>query len=183
MGNHAKRRQVALRLKELGLGKLYRGSKVAARKRLSTRTLDDLWRFLCLEPGDVVQDCDGFNHVFKELLPLRFHHSRWASRELGIASVRGWVFHVDQCVFEDGQRSCGCSPPCLPESREDIEAGMSTFLNDPAHVGWDSPLNEELRKRLNTGEFICDEQGLLLEELRKLQSGVLLEKVRDDYEG
>jgi len=154
MGNHAKRRQVALRLKELGLGPLYLGSKGAARKRLSARTLDDLWRFLSLEPGDVAHDCDGFNHAFKALIPRRFYHSRWASRE---------------CEFEDGQRSCGCSPPDLPESREVIEAGMKTFLNNPDHAGWDSPLNEEFRKRLNAGESICDEQGLLLEELRKLQ--------------
>jgi len=168
MGNRAKRVKLAKRIKELGYGKLYRGSKRVAWRHLYSGKLDELSRKMAFAPGDVANDCDGFNWRIVSWRWERYFFAIWHGKP-----IRGWYFDVDQFVKENGWFSCGCpSGPDLPQTRQDIEAYLKAYVNDPklAEQGWiNGKFYDALRQRFAAGEHICDEQGVLFPELHKIR--------------
>jgi hypothetical protein len=158
MGNRANRVKLAKRLKELGLGKLYSGNKKVAWRRLNVR---QLLRFLQWKPGDVVNDCDGLNHVIVKPIWRRATFSHWYGKP-----IRGWWFDADQYEFTDGRWSCGCpASPDPPLSREEIETYMQAYVSDAKlrEQGWTITVyHEALRQAFAAGEHVCDERGILL---------------------
>lgn len=163
MGNAAKRRELAKLAKTRGLGRLYRGNRRVAVKFFNAHTMAELHFKLQFKTGDIVHDCDGFNHEFL----FWDYPTRW------IRGASSMLF-VEQAKFADGKLSCGCPyGPSAPMKQSEIEAYMKAYYNDPAleKNGWLS--NETCIKRrnaLNNNEHICDERGFLLEEFAYLHS-------------
>ena len=165
MGNAAKRRQVAARLKELGLGRLYAGNKKRAWRMLNAFTLDDLLGWMEFEIGDVFNDCDGLNHICKGYGHVRRKH-RW----FGDRRVLGWVAGIDHLEKGGGWLSCGCSPPERGWSREEVENYMKDWVFNPEYKSWTTgAYHIEIRRRFDVGEHICDDNGILYPEILELR--------------
>ena len=99
MGNRALRKQFARELKAAGHHvPLYRGNKRVAWSYYKAPLLRRLLTLLALKPGDVVNDCDGFNHEISSIVGVSIRHFR-GCRVLGIDG---------QYAFTDGTWSCGC---------------------------------------------------------------------------
>lgn len=165
MANHAKRREAARLLKGRGLGKLYRGNKRNAWQLLRADCLDELIYKLQFRPGQLVNDCDGFNHVIRDVVkPSR----RW-SKDWLEASSEASVLSIDQFELENGSWSCGC--PTSPEpakTQEAIEKDFARWLEDADPQQMSNPVvYERMKKALQEGRHICDEQGKRLPEFRE----------------
>lgn len=166
MGNHAKRRALAKRMKELGYGKLYSGSKRRAWRFLHGHHCDDQLRWLSFEVGDVFHDCDGFNHVNHGHQLRERDYPRW---ELGKGS-RGWVRYVEHLDKGNGWISCGCGPPDRARTREEIEQFFRGYLYESANSEWTKDdFHNEIRRRLDEGIPFCDDQGVVLPEVWQLR--------------
>lgn len=162
MGNHARRVRVARLLKERGLPGLYKGCKFAAYNRISPGDLKEMELNLRWKPGDVVNDCDVFNHVV-----VGYRYSRGLHGPIG-----SWTATCFQVVFEDGSWSCGCSrSPCPAWTREAIEKiwlKISSDKEDLEHwsAGYQSYC-DAIRVQLESGGHICDERGIQFPEFRR----------------
>lgn len=158
MGNHARRSAVAKIVKAAGLGRLYIGTKREAWRAMSAGYLKELERKLSIRPGDLVNDCDGFNHVVRG----RRDDGRLT---VGMKSVS--VVEVSQFEFEDGRWSCGCpTSPDPPETREAIEASTLRYLSTVGEDEWQyhGKRGRDRLEALRRGEHVCDERGILLPE-------------------
>lgn len=143
------RQEVARLMKEKGLGKLYAKSANQARKGLTTFQMRKLLRILEIKPGDIVNDCDGFNHVIKEI------HLETHTTYNGINYVEHTV------VFESGRFSCGCGSefqPALPP--EVIDRYHRAYMHDEHLIkqGWINP-DSWMFKCWEEGKMVCDENG------------------------
>ncbi len=154
MGNHALRKQAALLLKGTGV-RLYIGNKLKSYKYLNAWELKNLIDMLNLKPGELVSDCDAFNHYIKEVI-VTFEQMHKCSRAF-----------VTRVKFTDEKLSCGCpGGPMPPRSRDEIEDDVKTYVkNRIRDADWDF-LNVRYRKDLHQGivEHICAEDGTLLPE-------------------
>lgn len=158
MGNRAKRVELARALKSHGLGKLYKGSKQAVFKSLDALTMDRTIRFLQFKPGDLVNDCDAFNHVVKSVRADVWRHK-----------YKIWVNLPDQFEFEDGRWSCGCpGGPAPAWSREQVEAYFKLYtpeiVEERKKGGWWSDRSQRMYDRIQAGGHVCDERGICLPE-------------------
>lgn len=159
MGNAAKRRELGKLAKARGLGRLYRGNRRVAVKFFDAHTMAELWFKLQFKSGDLVHDCDGFNHEFLEWVGT----TRW---DYGTCSI----LFLEQAKFTDGKLSCGCpGSPSKQMTREEIEAYMKAYYSDLAlqEGGW--TLDErsvKFRQALNSGQHVCDERGIVLPEFK-----------------
>lgn len=130
------------------MGPLYVCSKRRARQLLSAEELKYYLWVLSLEPGDLVQDCDGFNH---RVASLEYH------------TCRG-VFTVDQVRFQDGGSSCGCprglGRACTPEFITEYHRMWNEYQvehNTGFEVAW-------MMEALAEGRPLCDENGLRIND-------------------
>jgi hypothetical protein len=147
------RGKVAKLLKEHKLGALYVGSKLCAYRNLSAALLKTLLHQLQFKPGDLVHDCDGFNHRIK-----RFVKYRW------------WNGVIDiEVEFENGGRACGCNiSPKPPRTREYIEECFKSMEltevkeGDESWTWWNKKHQAALRQAVLRGEHVVDEDGILL---------------------
>lgn len=174
MGNHAKRKEVARLLKQQGLGKLYRGNSNVARTMLSKGCLNELLFKLKYKAGDLVNDCDGYNHVLVKWLPEKRYSENWIGHDSRVNGKYKWiglkgtsVADLDQFEIEEGRWSCGCPySPDPPRSREDIEKDTLRYLSDPNTDWHRDSKREAILLALQAGQHICDESGILLPEFR-----------------
>lgn len=159
MGNRALRKKVGELLK--GSAKLYRGNKLSAYRALRAKRLRTLINDLQYGVGDLIHDCDGFNFTIKEMELI--------IRDLEYARNVSFVQGTD-ITLENGNYRCPCSKIAAPTSREQIEGFWKGWLD--YHIqpgGWgDSEWHRELKRRLDAGEHICDEQGRMLPELDRI---------------
>lgn len=92
MGNRKRRKELAVLVRLRGGGRLYCGTKKKAWHRLKGHTLRHMLHVLSFAPGDVCNDCDGYNHVIADYVWYRVDGCR----------------AVDRLIFADGRMSCGC---------------------------------------------------------------------------
>lgn len=157
MGNRALRKEVVKLMKERHVqGKLYCGHRHSALRGLRARRLRNLKAYLSIRPGDLVHDCDGFNHVVSKV-PF-YHTTMWTTNSI--------ILDICQIEFEDGRLSCGCSPPEKPLTREEIESYHKSWYNEEKLKQWweDFTIHLKRYKALMSGQHICDENGILLPE-------------------
>ena len=194
MGNHATRKKIAKLLKERGLGKLYYGNKNVAHRMLRGSWMQTLLYKLQFKVGDLVNDCDGYNHIITKIMTHYTKSEKWIGHErrknpsakkfpragqLGSPFYKNpsdykWVglkgtkvVELDQFEFGEGHWSCGCSgSPEAPHSREELESTMLEFLK-----GWEDrekyPHHAKMFEALNAGNHILDDQGILLPEFKE----------------
>lgn len=153
MGNRAKRAQLDRALRAQGLGRLYKGNKRKAFMVLNAYTMNEQLTKLSFKPGDIVNDCDAFNHRIKEWLPRQFSN----------------VTLVEQFVDEQGQWSCGCGgSPDPAGTREEIEEYFNyTKEQVEAQGGWWTELAQARGEALRRGDHICDENGFVYNEFSR----------------
>lgn len=102
MGNKKLRKLVAAKLKQNAYGKLYTGgTKFQAYRSLNAKQLKEILFRLNLAPGDIVNDCDLFNHVI-ESIPM----PTWSFRLRNSRIKTYW--NSQQFKYTDGTYSCGC---------------------------------------------------------------------------
>lgn len=136
-------------------------------------------RTLKVKPGDLLHDCDGFNHRVKSIEFFRFQVDK--TEPTCVAGKSGvkprgkprWFLYDFDAIREDGKAFCGCpSFPEKPASRADIESYW---------LGWDcpeglttigdfrmNPAFDTMVKTLREGGHFCDEDGVLLPEFARL---------------
>lgn len=136
-----------------------------------------------VRPGDLLHDCDGFNHRVESV--LMFYHYvdsvsagyTRATHGTKCAKPRRRLrrFVADwEALRDDGRTFCGCSGPQKPLSRRQIEANFLWWDTEEGRAKlqlWGGPLEglERLEEKLTIlrgGGHICDEDGCLLEALR-----------------
>lgn len=116
------------------------------------RTL--IWKAEFAE-GQLVSDCDGFNHVVTETIHVE-------SVFRGVSLVRN-IEHTKQRLGEVSW-FCHIGPP---RSRLEIETELKQWYTDPEWNPDNSELSPTIVKRrdaLLCGKHITDEQGILLPE-------------------
>lgn len=172
MGNHAKRREAAALLAQLGMGRLYRGDRRVAWRMLRGR-IDDALRLLpaLTPPGLLVADCYGSNFTIEGLAPRRVRDHASAYLEHGRGNCT--VVTVQQLAYAEGVASCGCSasPDSLCHTRAGLEAMFLELTDEEVEangaLGTVSRLarGKTLREAvelIRSGGHIHDERGRLL---------------------
>jgi len=162
MGNRALRREAGKLLK--GSGKLYYGKKLSAYKALPARSLREIINNLQYNVGDLIHDCDGFNHEIVSMTLSTLHPYR--SRNVEVVGR-----HYEVLMDHDTYR-CECSQIEPPRSREEIERYKKRFIefHGESEGRADSPYYQELHRRLEAGEHITDKDGKLLPDMWELKS-------------
>lgn len=147
------------KLRQRGLGK-YRSKEI---RNLPKWKIDHYLYILSIVPGDIFNDCDGFNHRVADIVWI----DCWASLHKGVP-----VLSI-QFEREDGLLSCGCpSGPDRPRSVRDIQKFYAGLVLDDEMVakqkenGWWTDLLETMRKAMLNGDPITNEQGLPLFSVR-----------------
>ena len=150
MGKHQLRKQAS---EALGR-RLYKGKE--GQGTFSAEYLRTLIKEARLRVGDIVHDCDGFNH-------------RIAKKTLVTDQAHGfaWVRYIE-FEKENGDGFCGCcsvaNNPAVPW--EDVEGFMRAWYNAPDMVDWveGDPCSVKRKEAMNAGLRITDDAGLLLPE-------------------
>jgi len=157
MSRHS-RKKLAKRLKELGYGKLYIGPKHQARRYYNARTCEYLLGWLDLKVGDVVNDCDLFNHEISKLPTM--YRTPWEDTLV-------WDC-TPTCFFSDGGASCGCSVPEPALSAEQVreyKRGFWEYAESKEETTWWLPQDPESayqRWKKDKSYPICDDRGMKL---------------------
>ncbi len=158
MGNRKLRKQLAQELKSRGVGRLYRGNKREAWRYYHASTIHRFLQLMDIEVGDVVNDCDGFNHRVAELITF-YRTKSYTLRSAVVASN-------EQFKFDDDRMSCGCPyGPDNPWSVEDIESFFRSQYH-PENIacmkdgGWWTENDEKMLDALSKGQRICDDLGM-----------------------
>ncbi len=161
MGNRALRKKAGEAMKAAGFPKrFYRGNRRTGLRYFRARHLRELLYMLSIKPGDLVNDCDAFNHRVKG--PIFHGFVRWDDNT--------YVFQLDQLEFEDGRYSCGCpGGPGPAWTREQIENYMREGFTDESiaeskKFGWWTTNSQKMCEALREGRHICDENGIKLPE-------------------
>ena len=164
MSKHS-RNKLAKRLKELGYGKLYIGSKSQARRYYTSRTCEYLLSWLDLKVGDVVNDCDLFNYEISKLPPLY----RRSPPFRAVPTGKTLVWDCDsQCFFTSGGASCGCSVPEPALSAEKVRErhrGFWEYAEAKEETAWWLPKEPDSvyqRWKKDKSYPICDDRGMKL---------------------
>lgn len=113
-----------------------------------------------LKPGDLYNDCSGFNKVLKNILP---EYTWLGSRRNGRKEVLyGFELEAENggyCSFNH----CGIEPP---KSREEIETDMFSWLRESRESltmnGWWTEHTEADYQKFLRGEHVCDDRGIKL---------------------
>ena len=150
MGNHALRRQTSMALRAAGLPhKLYRGKSRVAWKYLHAKTLRNMIKEADRRVGDLINDCDGFNH-----------------RITKVNVSYGWngVLMFNAYNLEDKHQSCGCSGRSDDSKTvEQIVAFFNVTDQQVVEMGdWWTENDQRLLDKIKAGEPICDKDGIKL---------------------
>lgn len=159
MGNSSLRRQAAEALKKAGAPKLWKSPPggcgyAGTVHRLRASQLRKIIHLASLKPGDIVFDCDGFNHRIKSF--------KWS--RLWQGSV--WIHKFE---FDDGTWSCGCMVPEHGRTPEQINKEWFELLTHPDY-GYEDGCDEWIEcnvarlEALKAGKSICNEDGFVLPE-------------------
>lgn len=178
MGNRANRKKAQEYLSAWGFqGRLWTGRRSWTSKNDIANAVIATFRF---RPGDVVNDCDGFNHKIIALSgregwlhamdttgknaidALRYSHSSGVSIAL---------WNIPQYLFEDERLSCGCSTGCETAfTRKEIEEYFLSitdeYIAEQKRLGWWNEASQKKVDAVRAGHHICDEQGICLPEFR-----------------
>ena len=124
MGKRALRSQARKVLK--GAKRPYRNQLVGCTPRQIRRIISD-WS---VKPGDLVHDCDGFNHLVCE---VRYQHTLYP-----------------EIILDRPDRfRCECGPVEPPRSQEEIQAFWER----------NAELDPDIRQWMDSGARVCDSQG------------------------
>lgn len=105
---------------------------------------------MSLSPGDLINNCSGFNVEIKTITPIIWN------------LTRGWIFYDVEFETSPGGfcslRSCGVSPP---RSVAEIEQYMHRFYDSwTTGNGWNYKTDKDpVWVSLSSGKPICDELG------------------------
>jgi hypothetical protein len=159
---------------------------------------------LKVKVGDLVHDCDGFNHRVKSIEFFKFHIdsktetcSNRACKDNDEKNIdktgikprgksRWYISDVEAIKAEDGNCFCGCHAfPEKPRTREDIETEILHWdseemkeMRDIAAKGENWEKFEQWLVVLKSGGHICDKDGILLEEFRPKKESIADENAR-----
>lgn len=165
MGKSAKIRRLNELCKSRGLGRFYKGKGRLVKRALSGGGVDWLLQIFSIEPGAIVHDCDGFNHIVKGLAGVYLYRIQG---RIGV-NTKSWYKYDDHLEFTDppGQLSCGCRCRIkLAIPREDIERWYRDWLNyyvpRDTGEGFVTKRHYLMHEALQRGEHICDERGIIL---------------------
>jgi hypothetical protein len=146
--------------------KLYkRMSRFLFHRELSSYKVKRIKWALSLKPGDLINDCSGFNVIVKNVIPERSGFFR-SSKGWVHNGRNGWfIYSVNFELDPFGSCdlfSCGVEPPLTAkEITEKMRAWYESW-GEP-HGGWQYKTEEDLVwQRLKRGECICDERGMRL---------------------
>ncbi len=142
-------------LKARGLGNY----STRAIKNLSSKKIDRYLWALSLKKGDVIYDCDGFNHRIRE---------EW---------FECWHQYYDhspclQIIFqtEEGYQTCGCSYGPYPAQpvQQVIKDKLypQKLIDEWKKHGWWNKHYQKRRDAIKNGEPIVDSEGILLSSFR-----------------
>ncbi len=157
--------------KENKMPKLYHHvNRFVVRRHVSTKAAQAIKWALTLNPGDLINDCTGYNVVVRDVEP-----------EI-VQTGRGWyiydvLFSTEPFGGNCSLRNCGVVPPM---SREQIEkehlSYMEWYINSGKLAKWHKNDEAGYQKSyqtmmakielLKSGGHICDERGIILEEFR-----------------
>lgn len=156
MGNRKLRQEASKALKELGYGRLYPSGKKRQAHRLRAHTLKRIIFLANLRKGDVVNDCDGFNHILAE--------------DPQVFETWNGLPEFEQLLFDDGKLSCGCpygpDEPWTPEQIMQFHHLKDDQIAEQKRLGWWSDKDQALIDRIRQGLPITDEDGIKLDFLR-----------------
>ena len=146
-------------------------SRFVVRQHVSTKAAQAIKWAMTLNPGDLINDCSGFNVVVRDVEP-----------EI-VQARRGWyiydvLFTTEPFGGNCSLRNCGVIPPM---SREQIEkkhlSYMEWYINSGKLKFWHGKDEEAFQKSyqlmknkidlLKSDGHICDERGIVLEEYRR----------------
>lgn len=153
MGNRALRAQLGKLVK-----RFYTGHKLAAYSALPAWRLRRLIKEASVREGDLIHDCDGFNHRVESATIVMNRVGSWRYPK---GSNGTYMREVD-IVITGGQYRCSCSPPSPPLPREEIEKWFLSWIEYQRSSGtmWaDGAEYDDMLKRLQSGLPICDEDG------------------------
>lgn len=180
MGNRANRKLAVERLKAWGFkGRPWTGRLSWGDKNYAAKTVLETIRY---SVGDLVHDCDGFNHV---IVGFPAEPITWPPTVMDTSQTGALLFMMgthprgfrippwgrSQLLFEDGNLSCGCPGGVMPpETRESIERYFTLSDEQIAMQkkdGWWSRVAQARTDALRSGHHICDENGICLPEFRR----------------
>ncbi len=160
-------------------------------------------KILKIKVGDLLHDCDGFNHRVKSIEFFKLVIDKktatcWNQKleslgkgafignkgpdPTGIKPRKKQRYYIidHEILREDGSCFCGCGAfPEEPKSRDEIEKYVLSWDNPD---GWetinqgtldgfgDADNFKKMVDTLKSGEHICDEDGILLDEFRQQQT-------------
>lgn len=157
MGNRKLRREASEALKSLGFGRLYAPGKKRKIYQWSAHELRRVIFLASLRKGDLVNDCDGFNH--------RLAEDPKAER------IWNGLPEFRQLVFTDGRWSCGCPygpyKPRTPEQIVQFHNCSDDYIAEQKRLGWWTDRNQVLVDRIRQGLPITDEDGVKLQFLER----------------
>lgn len=172
MGNRANRKKAQQLLNSWGFrGKMWTGKLSFNRKNFVAKSITNLFSY---KIGDLVSDCDGFNHIIKGLVDfnLQDQNAIIRLRDGHPKGVRIASWNMPQFLYEDGRYSCGCNAsPDRPFSREEIEAYFLSMDDEYIAVqtknGWWDESNQKKVSAVRAGIHICDERGIIYPEYQR----------------
>lgn len=162
MGNRANRKEIGQLMQRAGLPRRFmRGKKFAAYRLARYANLAELKRKLRFKPGDIVNDCDGFNHRIERWMT---NTSRSNSRSAKVITTFQAKFVSEHGV---ARWSCGCpispSESLSQKEIEDYHDELVSDLEDWIGQGWIERGNRnDPTTRRSLGLPICDEHGFRL---------------------
>jgi hypothetical protein len=110
-----------------------------------------------LRKGDIVNDCDGFNHRLGE--------------DPKVFTAWHGLPEFEQLVFDDGKWSCGCpygpDKAWTPEQIIQFHNCNDEHIERQKQLGWWSDRSQALVDRIRQGLPITNDDGIKLQFLEK----------------
>ncbi len=165
MGNRALRKQLGEKV-----GRFFTGHKLGAFKVLHADRLRVLLS-TAVEPGGLLHDCDGFNHVVEKTEHIWVKQRNWRGYP-GIGNAE--MLQEIDILFADGGIRCQCGDGSArpPAAWQAIEKWFLSWIEyqRKSGTGWaDGPYYDEILRRLKNGERVTDDFGCELPQLRELR--------------
>lgn len=157
--------------------KLYKGSRSSWRKYVPKWKERRLKELLARRSGDLIQDCDGFNHYVTAVVP---------EYEYFPGGNKHWYVDEILLYIDDGNRvACTCPASKEPASKEEIEEYIRKFYQDEElqdsliEGGW---LQKQARNKILgylKKHDVANPDGTIKEDFERLQKEALQAVVDD----